>query len=516
MTRLQHMDSVKPYYWTALGIAFITATGKLITPFFSPTNVAFLYLLPVLLSAVYWGRGVSLFGSFLGVLTFDFFFVPPVFSFAVSDVKYVFTFGIFLLVGIVTGSMATRLRNELEKAKEREKRLEALYSLSRQIGAKADLNEMLKTFLKTLSEAIGGQVALLMPAMHSTALREVACYPSCGMSFSEKEKAVMDWVLEHGRPAGRGTETLRRASPPLFPVKADNETLGVLVVDIDSDEPGLPPDRQQVVEAFANLAGVAIARVRLAEEAEQSRWLAESEKVHRALLLSVSHDLRTPLASITGGVTGLLLKEDVYDREATRELLDSIRQGASRLNRIVRNLLDMARLESGTLRLNREWCDVQDLVGVALRETEEILQGHKVNVAIPLDLSPVKADFGLLLHVMINLLENAGTHGEENGEISISATPGNGAVFVSVADQNPAIPRYEREHLFDKFYRLQHSGSESGTGLGLSICRAIMEAHGGMIWIDSLFEQGNIFTFALPLEERPAEWEAEEGENHAA
>ncbi|MGA2109809.1 MAG: DUF4118 domain-containing protein, partial [Syntrophorhabdales bacterium] len=318
MTRLQHMDSVKPYYWTALGIAFITATGKLITPFFSPTNVAFLYLLPVLLSAVYWGRGVSLFGSFLGVLTFDFFFVPPVFSFAVSDVKYVFTFGIFLLVGIVTGSMATRLRNELEKAKEREKRLEALYSLSRQIGAKADLNEMLKTFLKTLSEAIGGQVALLMPAMHSTALREVACYPSCGMSFSEKEKAVMDWVLEHGRPAGRGTETLRRASPPLFPVKADNETLGVLVVDIDSDEPGLPPDRQQVVEAFANLAGVAIARVRLAEEAEQSRWLAESEKVHRALLLSVSHDLRTPLASITGGVTGLLLKEDVYDREATR------------------------------------------------------------------------------------------------------------------------------------------------------------------------------------------------------
>ncbi|MGD0662496.1 MAG: DUF4118 domain-containing protein, partial [Syntrophorhabdales bacterium] len=204
MTRLQHMDSVKPYVWTVLGIALITGIGELITPFFSATNVAFLYLLPVLLGAVYWGHRVSLFGSFLGVLTFDFFFVPPVFSFAVSDVKYVFTFAIFLLVGIVTGSMATKLRSELEKAKEREKRLEALYSVSRQTAAKADLSEMLKTLAKTVSEAIGGQIALLMPAMHSTALREVACYPSCGMSFSEKEKAVMDWVLEHGRPAGRG------------------------------------------------------------------------------------------------------------------------------------------------------------------------------------------------------------------------------------------------------------------------------------------------------------------------
>jgi two-component system sensor histidine kinase KdpD len=139
-----------------------------------------------------------------------------------------------------------------------------------------------------------------------------------------------------------------------------------------------------------------------------------------------------------------------------------------------------------------------------------------VNVAIPLDLPPVKVDFGLLVHVMINLLENAGTHGEEKGEISISASLGNGAVFVSVADQNPAIPRYEREHLFDKFYRLQHSGSESGTGLGLSICRAIMEAHGGMIWIDSLSGQGNRFTLALPMEETPSEWKLEEGENHAA
>lgn len=515
MTRLHHMDSVKPYVWTVLGIALITAIGRLITPFFSPINVALLYLLPVLLGAVYWGHRVSLFGSFLGVLTFDFFFVPPVFSFTVSDIKDLFTFGVFLLVGIVTGSMAIKLRNELEKAKEREKRLEALYSVSRQTAAKADLSEMLKTLSQTLSEAVGGQVALLMPAARSTALREVACYP-CSMPFGDKERAVMNWVLEHGRGAGRGTETLRRASPPIFPVKADNETLGVLVVAIDSDGSGIPPDQQQAVEAFANLAGVAIVRVRLAEEAEQSRWLAESEKVHRALLLSVSHDLRTPLASITGGVTGLLSKEDGYDQEAARDLLDSIRQGASRLNRIVRNLLDMARFESGTLRLNREWCDVQDLVGVALRETEEILQGHKVDVAIPLDLPPVKADFGLLLHVMINLLENAGTHGEKNGEISISASPGNGAVFVSVADQNPTIPRDEREHVFDKFYRLQHSGSENGAGLGLSICRAIMEAHGGMIWIDSLSGQGNRFTFALPMEEKPAEWEVEEGENHAA
>ena len=171
MTRLHHMDSVKPYVWTVLGIALITAIGRLITPFFSPINVALLYLLPVLLGAVYWGHRVSLFGSFLGVLTFDFFFVPPVFSFTVSNIKDLFTFGVFLLVGIVTGSMATKIRNELEKAKEREKRLEALYSVGQQIAAKADLSEMLKTLSQTLSEAVGGQVALLMPVLgHDSAM----------------------------------------------------------------------------------------------------------------------------------------------------------------------------------------------------------------------------------------------------------------------------------------------------------------------------------------------------------
>jgi two-component system sensor histidine kinase KdpD len=512
----QHLDSVKPYVLTVLSMALITGIGELVAPFFNATNILFLYLLPVLLSAVYWGRAASLFVSFLGVLTFDFFFVPPVFTLTFGDVRDLFTFGIFLVVGVMAGTVATKLRVELEKAKEREKRLAALYSLSQQIAAKADLNEMLNTLAKMLSEAIGGPVALLMAATHSNALREVACYPSCGMTFSDKEKAVMGWALEHDRRAGRGTETLSYASPLIFPVKADDETWAVLVVDIDAEERGLPPDHEQVVEAFANLAAVAIARVRLAEEAEQSRWLAESEKVHRVLLLSVSHDLRTPLASITGAVTGLLSGEDVYDREATRDLLDTIRKGATRLNRLVANLLDMARLESGTLRLNREWCDVQELVGVALRETEDILRGHKVNVAIPPGLPLVEADFGLLDHMMINLLENADKYGEEDGEISISARSENGALLVSVADQGPTIPRDQWGRVFNKFYRLQHSSRESGTGLGLAICKAIIEAHGGTIWIDSPLGQGNRFTFALPLGERPSEWEVEEGEDHAA
>jgi two-component system sensor histidine kinase KdpD len=175
----------------------------------------------------------------------------------------------------------------------------------------------------------------------------------------------------------------------------------------------------------------------------------------------------------------------------------------------------MARFESGTLRLNREWCDVEDLVGVALRETEDILRGHKVNVAIAPGLPLVKADFGLLVHLMINLLENAGTYGQEDGEISISARLADSAVLLSVADQGPAIPRDEWERVFDKFYRLQRSSRETGTGLGLSICRAIMEAHGGMIGVDSPLGQGNRFTFALPSGESPSAWEIKEGEGHA-
>jgi two-component system sensor histidine kinase KdpD len=487
-----------PYLWTVLLVALVTAIGNLVVPFFDIVNVTLLYLLPVLFSAVRWGRGPSLFASFLGVLTFDFFFVPPIHSFAVSDIKYTFTFAVFLLVGVVTGTLATRIRNELEKTRQREKRTLALYALSEQIASKADLYAILDTFLATVSEAVGGPVSV-MTGEAGGAIREVAAYPRPSAPGDDKEMAVVHWVLEHGTSAGRGTETLRDASRLIFPVKADGKTLAALCISPGEEKKALSPEKRQLIEAFANLAAVAIIRLRLAQEEGQVQRLAESARLHKALLDSISHDIRTPLASITGAVTTLMAEGGSYDAASKEILLDTIKEGALRLNRFVANLLDTARLESGTLKLHADWCDVQDIAGAALREIADRLHGRSVPVDIPGDLPPVRVDFALIEHVLINLIENAAKYSPPGSGIALSASAVEKAVLVSVTDHGPPIPSLERERIFDKFYRLERSKGAGGSGLGLSTCRGIVEAHGGMIWVDSPMGSGNRFTFSLPL-----------------
>ena len=498
-TRGAFMSYVKAF----LMVVLVTLLGKTLIPYFDLINIAILYLLPVLISAVRWGRGSSFFAAGLGVLVFDFFFVPPVFSLTVHDIRHVFVFAMFLLVAIVTGTMATRLRDELDKTKEREQRTLALYALSQKMAAESDLQRVLKTFVERVAEAIKGEVTMLVHNPDAEVLLEIAAFPSHNTLVDDKERAVAHWVLEHGHRAGRGTEILSAAQSFFFPIKAEDRTLAVLVIKTGPDGEILPSELLQLIEAFSNLAAVAIIRVNLAKEVEQAKWLAESEKLHTALLNSISHDLRTPLSAITGAVTSLLSKETAYDEGTIKTLLDTINEGAQRLNRFVGNLLDMVRLESGILKLNAQWCDIEDIVGVALREMKDILQPHALQVKIPPDLPLVRADFGLIEHVVINLLENAVKYSPEEGTISISARTVNDTVFVTITDGGPTIPRYERERVFDKFYRLHSTKHTSGTGLGLSICKGIIETHGGKIWVDSPHETGNQFVFSLPVPEQP-------------
>jgi two-component system, OmpR family, sensor histidine kinase KdpD len=491
------------YVKAFLTLILVTVLGKALIPYFDLINIALLYLLPVLVSAVRWGRGPSFLAAGLGVLVFDFFFVPPVLSFTVHDIRHVFAFAMFLLVAIVTGTMATRLRNELDKTKEREQRTLALYALSQKIAAESDLQRVLETFVERIAEAIKGEVIVLIHNPDAEALFEVAASPHYNTLADDKERAVAQWVLEHGQRAGRGTETLSAAQWLFFPVKTEDSILAVLAIKTGADGKTLASEQLQLIEAFSNLAAVAIIRVNLAKEAEQVKWLAESEKLHTALLNSISHDLRTPLAAITGAVTSLLSEETSYDAGTKKVLLDTINEGAQRLNRFVENLLDMVRLESGILKLNAQWCDIEDIVGVALRETKDILQPHPLQVRISSGLPLVKADFGLIEHVVINLLENAVKYSPEEGSISISAHAGDDAISVIIADSGPTIPSHERQRVFDKFYRLHSAKHTSGTGLGLSICKGIIEAHRGKIWVDSSHDPGNQFIFSLPVPEQP-------------
>jgi two-component system sensor histidine kinase KdpD len=285
---------------------------------------------------------------------------------------------------------------------------------------------------------------------------------------------------------------------------------------MNNEEEIISPEQRQLIEAFANLAAMAIIRMRLAKEAEQVKWLAESEKLHRALLNSVSHDMRTPLAAITGAVTSLISEKGAYNEANKDILLHTIKEEAQRMNRFISNLLDMVRLESGILKPKTEWCDIQDIIGVVLRETKEMLQQHAVMVHIPPELPLVKADFILIGQVIVNLLENAVKYSPLDSKISISAHYTDHRVLVTVADSGPAIPLIERDLVFDKFYRLHSSRYTSGTGLGLSICKGIIEAHGGLIWVESSPEYGNRFVFSLPVSEQPSgQPDMKEGEGNA-
>ncbi len=489
------------YFYAFLCLVLVTVAGKIVAPYFGTENVTLLYLLPVFVSAARWGRGPTLFVSFLGVLTLDFFFVPPLYSLTVANPKDLATLGIFLLLGIVTGAMATRLRDEAEKTRQREKRTLALYGLSKQMTSEADLGEIARTFAKTAAETTAGRVSILMPGKDGYGVRELASYPDAGAALSEKELAVIQWVLGRGKPAGRGADTLRDASRLIFPARANRETVAALAIDLDAKTETLLPEQEQLIEAFANLAAVAIVRIKLAQETERAQWLAESEKLHRALLNSISHDLRTPISSIMGAVTSLLDDEGVYDGETKKAFLEMIKEGAMRLNRFVANLLDTARIESGALKLKKEWHDVQDIIAVSLKEMEDILREHPVQVDMPADLPFVRVDFALIEHVLINLLENAAKYSPAGSDIRIVVRQVEKALLVSVADRAPSIPEYERAHVFEKFYRLEYLRNMDGTGLGLSICKGIVEAHGGMIWVDPSPDGGNKFSFSLPFTE---------------
>ncbi len=487
------------YAWAVLSILAVTLLGEILTPRLDLTNLALIYLLPVLISAVRWGRGPAFLGSFLGVLAFNFFFVPPIFTFEVANIQHVFILVIFLLVAIVTSTLATKLRDETRKATEREERTLALYDLSREIAATTELDQVLKTFVDKVAGIVDGKAIVLVHNRDTNTMEQVAS-EAADTFLDKKEYAVARQVFEQGRPAGRGLGIFEgEKSLFFFPVKAEERTLAVLGIRPGNEALSLSPEQTQLIETLSNLAAVIIVRLELAKEAEQAKWLAESEKLHRTLLNSISHDFRTPLASIMGAVTSLIEEKDIYT-PATREvLLGTIREEARRMNRFVENLLDMVRLESGTLKLNMRPCDIQDIIGVVLREMRDTLTGHPVKVDIPPDVPSVMADFILIEQVLINLLENAAKYSPPDVPVSISVAVREKDLVVTVSNAGPSIPGGEQEHIFDKFYRQRSSQHVSGTGLGLFICKGIIEAHGGRIWIDPSPEHGNSFSFSLAV-----------------
>jgi two-component system sensor histidine kinase KdpD len=485
------------YLWSILLVAIATAIGLLIRTRIEPTNLVMVYLLAVVVAATNLGRGPAILVSFLGVLAFDFLFVQPHFTFAVANTQYILTFVGLFLVGLVISQLAARASEQAEAAREREAETAELYDLSRDLASASDLDSILYALQKHLEQTFSRTVAVFLPEENRMKVHVV----SENMQLNEEELAVADWVYRHAELAGRHTNTLPAAQYRYLPLKTSKGVVGVLGIGkpntADSD---LAPAQRRLMEAFANQGAQAIERALLEEQNRQITLLQSAEKLQNALLNSISHDLRTPLVSITGALSALDEQYVKMDELVRSTLIENARGEADRLNRLVGNLLNMTRIESGAIKLHLEPGDVQDLIGTAIEQLGKRIDQHQVKVDVPMNFPLLPLDFTLMVQVLVNLLENAVKYSPENSLIEVCATLQDANARIQVLDRGAGIPHDDLSRIFDKFYRVQRPESVSGTGLGLSISKGIVDAHGGQIHAYNREGGGTILEIALPLD----------------
>jgi two-component system sensor histidine kinase KdpD len=500
----------RPYsLWQRYGLAILlVGLGGLLSEvmhrFLAPTNLVMIYLLVVMLAALYLGRGPAVVAAVLSVLVFDFFFVPPYLTLAVSQVEYLFTFLALLVVGLLISGLTARVQEQLEATRLRERETAALYTLSRDLAVAADLDSVAQAVTENASETFGREVAVLLPGANGEQSLRL-CAPRFGTALDEQELAVATWVFEQGQPAGRGTDFHPGAALRYLPLSTARGLVGVLGVRPAETGRYMTAGQRRLLEAFASVTAVAVERVRLAEAEGQLQLLEATDKLQSALLHSISHDLRTPLVSITGALTTLQEEDMGLDDEARTVLIDTAAEEAGRLNRLVGNLLDMTRLEAGAIKVKREPRDVQDAIGAALQQVAERLGNRPVEIDVPPDLPLVSMDSVLIVHALVNLIENALKYSPPDSPIRICTRVSDGEIAIEVADRGIGIPEEDLARVFEKFFRVQRPDSVTGTGLGLSISKGLVEAHGGRIAAQNRPGGGSIITIALPLSEAEAQ-----------
>lgn len=491
---------------SALLVGIATLLGHPLRPLLSPTNLVMLYLAAVVVSAFYLGRGPAIFASFLSVLAFDLFFVPPIGTFVVGDTQYILTFIGLLVVGMIIATLTAQAREQAEAATSREIDTAVLYELSRDLASAFTKDDILRAVRRHVESAFSRDVVILLPSAGGPDQMQVAS-ASASLELPEDELAVADWVYRHGEPAGRNTDTLPAARLRYLPLKTARGILGVMgvvgpdvtVASSGSNHPShLSPGQRRLMKAFASQTALALERASLAESARQAEVSQATEKLQTALLNSVSHELRTPLVSITGALSTLLADNGELDAPARRSLTENALAEAQRLNQLVGNLLDMTRLEAGALSIRLEPSDVQDVIGAALEQVGARLQDRELRVRVPSDLPLARLDFVPIVQVLVNLLDNALRYSPPGTPIDVNARTAGQNIEIEVADRGPGLPPEELEHIFDRFYLLQRPAGGGGTGLGLSICKGIVEAHGGAIRVQNRAHGGASFVIVLP------------------
>jgi two-component system, OmpR family, sensor histidine kinase KdpD len=491
---------VRPYAWTTGIVAVALGLGFVLQQYLNVHLIPLVFLTAILIVAARYGLWPSLYACLGSVLAYNFFFLPPLYTFTIADPENVVALFFFLIVAIIASNLASRTRSQMVAARARVRTTEELFAFSRKLAGIGKLDDLLWATVYQIALMLSVRVVVLLPEGEGIAVR--AGYPPED-ELDEADLAAARWAWEHNRPAGRGADTLPGARRLFLPLRTGRGLVGVLGIDRDRPGPLLTPDGRRLLDALADQATVAIERIAFAEDVDRVRVTAETERLRAALLTSISHDLRTPLASILGALTSLRSYGEIYDAKTRDELMATIQSEAERLNRFIGNLLDMTRLESGAVTLKPEPVDAAEIVGTALRRAGRIVADHRVELDFAPDLPLLKADYLLLEQVLFNLLDNAAKFAPTGTVIRVVGRRDGDFVALRVEDEGPGIPETERERIFDKFYRVHAQDRQrAGTGLGLAICRGFVEAMGGTIVAGNRDDRGGaVFTVRIPATE---------------
>jgi two-component system, OmpR family, sensor histidine kinase KdpD len=486
-------------YTGTLGIilvAFLVALA--LREFLGVANIALVFLTAVLASAVTFGLAPALFACLVSVLTFNFFFIPPLYTFTIGDPENVVALFSFAIVAVIASNLAARVRSQALNAQRRAKMTEDLYGFSRKLAGVVSLDDLLWATAFQIASMLQVRVVLLVPEDGVLAVR--SGYPPEDM-LSEADLAAAKWCWQNDTPAGRGADTLPGAKRLFLPMHTGRGAVGVVGLDRDRSGPMLTPDQRRLLDALTDQAALAVERINLAADVDKANVAAATEKLRNSLLTSISHDLRTPLASILGSATSLRAYRKDLDEATQDEFVRTIQEESERLNRFIANLLDMTKLESGAVKPKSELIDIGDVVGSALRRTANVLSARPVQLEIESGLPMLKLDSVLLEQVLFNLLDNAAKYSPPDGTIRIRAWRDGPAIQIAILDEGEGIPLEDVERIFDKFYRVQAADRrQAGTGLGLAICRGFVEAMDGTISAANRQDRtGAAFTISFPI-----------------
>lgn len=493
------------YLVPAVLVALVTAAGFPLHTILHPTNLLILYLSVVVLSALYTGRGPAVLTSSLAMLSFDYFFVEPRLSLTVTDSQYIITLVGFLMVALIISSLTAQVKEQVSIVRKREEQTAAVNTLSRDLAGASGLDRILRLIIAHAGGALDGEIFILLPGLDGQAYIAAASPDAvCADTAVDYASVMLDGRVPDFRP---GLE-----DDHFFPLKTSAGIQGILIVHLAVQETARA-DLPRQSDAFFNLAALAIERTRLEEKANQARVLESSEKLQTALLRSISHDLRTPLAAISGALDSLYEGESadtaiMLPPQARLELIQTGREEVARLNQLVGNILDMTRLEAGAMHMKLEEIDLQDLIGASLRRMGSRLERRPLKVDLDDNLPYLKLDFVLMEQVLVNLLDNAVKYSPEDTPIDIRVNCAPEGVRIGVYDRGAGIPEQLLAAIFDKFFRVNPQGGVSGSGLGLTICKGIVEAHNGRIRAKNRPDGGAVFHILLPY---PADAAANKG-----